>query len=339
MRTARLVSWVLAAMLMLRSALGEPPQGGRESGPTASVALQDFDQSLGPFVIAGQSFTILLHGKSVNGTSASVLARTIAKVEIRDHSGAAIYEKTFPYQIEGASFRQAVSVSARLLPGDNLTGLLLAYTTEPATPGKGQSWQFFGFRNGKLALFDPPGQEPAMNSSNGFAGVLMMTANGPRPMPMPIRGPLDTVELRAWTGNYYIIVPMRVDWRAGKLIVGQQCLESGGGPGLHEVGCEMRVEAERVPSSSDMNFARVFQNPQEQNGVGVQHAVIAKGAEVQLLKAKSLVKWVVDGDVMRIQFPDLWLKVLIDNNTENEGWIQGEQDLAAIGLPARSAIP
>ena len=120
------------------------------------------------------------------------------------------------------------------------------------------------------------------------------------------------------------------------MIVGQHCLESGG-PGLHEVGCNMRVEAERV-ASSDLNFARVFQNPQEQNGIGVQHAVIAKGAEVQILKAKSLVKWVADGDLVRLQLPDLWLKVLINNNTDNEGWVHGDQDLAAIGLPARSPI-
>ncbi|PYX93441.1 MAG: hypothetical protein DMG71_15255, partial [Acidobacteria bacterium] len=64
----------------------------------------------------------------------------------------------------------------------------------------------------------------------------------------------------------------------------------------------------------------------------------AKGADVQLLKARSIATWVQDGDVMRLQFPDLWLKVIIDNNTDNEGWIHGEQDLAAVGLPTRSPV-
>lgn len=336
MRVARSAAWAWAATITLCLAWVQQPQSTGQTGSQTTDALQDIDQSVGPFVIAGQSFTIVLHDKFIAGVSPGVFTRTLTKLELRDRSGHVLYQKTFPYKLNGNRFQEVVTASARLLPGDNLTGLLVTYTHQPAPPGAEQSWQVFGFREGKLALFDPPVPEPAMNARGQLLGAVMITPSGAAPMVG--RGPLETVELRAWTGNFYVIVPLRVDWRAGKLMVGQRCLESGGGPGLHETGCDMRVEAERVPSNAEFQFARVFPNPQEQDGIAVQHAVIAKGADVQVLKARSIATWVQEGDVLRVQFPDLWLKVLIDNNTENEGWIHGEQDLQAVGLPARSSI-
>ena len=307
-----------------------------KSTPETGATLQSIEQNLGPFTIAGQSFTIALENRRIAGTTAGALVQTLEKLEVREQSGHVLYQKTFPYKLQGNHFQEVVTASARLLPGDNLTGLLITYSRQPAAPGTEQSWQVFGFRDGKMALFDPPGPEPATNVPPGFAGVVMITPNGPRTLPTPMRGPLDTVELRAWTGNFFVIVPLRVDWRGGKLLPGERCLESGGGPGLHEVGCYMRVEAERVPVGADLQFARIFPTTEEQASMSVQHAVIPKGAEVQLLKAKSVATWVMDGDLMRVQFRDLWLKVLVNNNTDNEGWIHGEQDLTAIGLPERS---
>lgn len=326
-----MLPWLAVPMLFL-VAWGQPD-------PKGSVPLQNADESLGPFVLVGQSFTVVLHSKFVEGVPASVLTRTLVKIEVRDQSGTALYQKAFPYELEGHGFQQTVTASARLLAGDNLTGLLITYIRQPALPGSEQSWQVFGFREGKLALLDPPRQDSAANQPPGFAGVVMITPNGPRTMPIPARGPLDTVELRAWTGNFYVDLPLRVDWRAGKLLPGEKCLESGGGPGLHEVGCYMRVEAKRVPNIAEFQFARIFPTPEEQTGISVQHAVIPKGSEIQLLKAKSIATWVIDGDLMRVQFPDMWLKVLINNNTDNEGWVHGEEDLTAIGLPARNPLP
>ena len=332
------VSRLIWATALVCSLCAQPPKSRAQADPQNKLALQDVSESLGPFVIAGQSFTIVLHSKELTGVPAGTLTRTLVQLEVRDRSGAALYQKTFPYHLANTGFDQVIRASARLLAGDNLAGLLVTYTREPGPPESEQFWQFFGFRQGKLALFDPPGQEP-MNAPARFTGVVMMTPSGPASMPIPNRGPLDDLEFRAWTGNYYAIVPLKVDWRSGKLMVSQHCLESGGAPGLHEVGCDMRVEAQRVPSNAEFSFARIFPTPQEQPGIAVQHAVIPRGAEVQLLKAKAIATWVADGDVMRIQFSDLWLKVLINNNTEYEGWIRGEQDLAAIGLPARSPNP
>jgi len=336
MQTAKVLAGMVAIVAMLPPCRAQQSNRAEPSTKPA-VTLESIEQRLGPFTIAGQSFTLMLQNKRVAGApSGGTLSQTLAKLEICDQSGAVLYHKTFPYQLEDSRFHEIVTASARLLAGDNLTGLLVTYTHQPAPPGTEQSWQVFGFRNGKMALFDQPGAEPATNAPAQFTGVLMQAQNGGAPM--IVRGPLDIVQLRAWTGNFYVIVPLRVDWRSGKLLVGERCLESGGGPGLHEIGCDMRVEGERVPSNAEFNFARIFPTPEEQAGISVQHAVIAKGADVQLLKAKAIATWVKDGDVMRLQFPDLWLKVIIDNNTDNEGWIHGEQDLAAVGLPARGLV-
>jgi len=335
MRTAKLLSGIVAASALLSPCWAQQSNRAEPSTKSA-LTVESIEQRLGPFTIAGQSFTLMLQNNRVAGAPAGTLGQTLAKLEVRDQSGAVLYQKAFAHQLEGNKFYEVVTASARLLAGDNLTGLLVTYTHQPAQPGTEQSWQVFGFRNGKFALFDQPGAEPAVNGSAQFTGVLMRAPNGGAPM--VVRGPLDTVQLRVWTGNFYVIVPLRVDWRSGKLMVGERCLESGGGPGLHETGCDMRVEAERVPSNAEFNFARVFPTPEEGPGGSVQHAVIAKGADVQLLKARSIVTWIGDGDVMHIQFANLWLKVLIDNNTDNEGWIHGEQDLAAVGLPARSPV-
>ena len=333
MRMAKSVSRVLIASAMLSPAWGLPPQNAAQPETTSTVTLQNVEQRLGPFTIAGQSFNIVLHNKRIVGAPSGDFGQTLVKLEIHDQSGAVLYQKAFAYQLEGTKFQQVVTASAQLLPGDNLTGLLVSYTHQPIAPGNEQSWQVFGFRNGKLALFDQPDSaESAMNTPGQFTGVIARAPNGA--VPMPIRGPLDSSELRVWTGEFYVIVPLRVDWRSGNLMAGQRCLETGMG-GLRETGCDMRVEAERTPSSAEFNFARLFPTPEENLGTNVQHAVIKKGADVQLLKARSIVTWTVDEDVMRIGFPNLWLKVLIDNNTENEGWIHGEQDFAAVGLPPR----
>jgi hypothetical protein len=42
---------------------------------------------------------------------------------------------------------------------------------------------------------------------------------------------------------------------------------------------------------------------------------------------------------MKVSLSDPWLKVLIDNNDENLGWIHTEEDFAAVGLPSVSPVP
>ncbi len=299
----------------------------------AAAELEDQERRLGPFTIAGQSFTIVLHEKRLPAAPDPNLSRTLASLEILDASGAILYRKTIPYGVEGGKLRPVVTASAQLLPGDNLTGLLIRYVDQTAAPASGESWQVFGFRNGKLALFErPTGTDPGMGAP--FTGVFMRGGTGAQPMVVQA----DLVELRVWTGNFRVVVPLRVDWRQGRLAPGERCLEAGGGPGLHETGCDLHVEAQRRPATDEFSFVRMFQQPVEFEG-GARHVVMKKNAKVEFLKARAIIRWSGVGDTMRAVLSDLWLRVLIDDNSDKDGWIHGEEDFAAAGLPSGNPAP
>jgi len=94
----------------------------------------------------------------------------------------------------------------------------------------------------------------------------------------------DVMQFRVWTGNFRVIVPVRVDWMQGRLMPGQRCFEQGE-HGLREGGCEVPVEAERVPSDQDLTFVRLFAESNE--GMGVpRHVVVRKDSTVEILAAR-----------------------------------------------------
>jgi len=67
------------------------------------------------------------------------------------------------------------------------------------------------------------------------------------------------------------------------------------------------------------------------------HVVIKNDANIEYLAAKAIVKWSTSGDEFSANPSDIWLKVLIDNNEDNLGWIHTEEDFAAVGLPRQKA--
>jgi hypothetical protein len=128
---------------------------------------------------------------------------------------------------------------------------------------------------------------------------------------------------------------MRVDWSHNKLILEQQqrCFI-----GRREAGCYRRVEAERKPADAEMTFLRLFPGPEPNMGM-VRHVVVKRNSRVQILNASAVIQWGTSGGFMWLSFRDLWLKVLIDDSDDKEGWIQGAEDFAAVGLAARSFEP
>ena len=77
MRMAKSVSRVLIASAMLSPAWGLPPQNAAQPHTTSTVTLQNVDQRLGPFTIAGQSFTIVLHNKRIVGAPSGDFGQTL----------------------------------------------------------------------------------------------------------------------------------------------------------------------------------------------------------------------------------------------------------------------
>src|SRR5262249_20822627 len=189
-----------------------------------AFAVQTPEQNLGSFTVAGQTFTVTV--------------RNPLQLEVRDQSNGVQYRK---------AMQSGVSATAKLAAGNGLAGLLLHYSSDNA-----ESWQLFRLRDGKLALLDP-----LMNAAPVTANRIVAGGRG------SLLAARETIDLRMWGGNFYLIVPLRVDWQQGRTAPGQQCFEMAGAPGLAEVGCEMRVEAVPKPRNSDFTFVRLFNEASE----------------------------------------------------------------------------
>ena len=298
--------------------------------PAAVLPIEEGTQDLGPFGIAGEKFTVILHSKRLPEGSGHRKSQTLSALEIRDRSGSFVYQRAFADPTKSQNSETIVTASAELLPYLNGNLLLITYHEWLADERVATFWQVFGFMKGKLGLYAGPTTEPNASPMTGIA------VRGSLGMPMAQQG--DPVELRMWTGNFYVIVPMLVDWRNTRLMPAQRCFESGGGAGLHERGCDLRVEAARRPAKADLGFVRMFHEPQEYEG-GAKHVVIKKDSQVRYLAARGLIHWSTKGDLIQASLPDLWLKVLVDNDDGQEGWIHTEEDFQAVGLPFASDVP
>jgi hypothetical protein len=295
--------------------------------------LEEVVHQLGPFTITGHSYTVMTHGRRLPPATNVRLSETLASIEIRDESGAVAYQKTFSYQVDGARFDQAISADARLLPGVSLAGLLIRYKRDLASGGSEEYWQVFRLRNQKLTLFDPAVGGVELGSNGVLPrGAVAIGAIGSRGMAAS-RG--DPIEIRVWTGHFYVVVPLKVDWQQGRVAPGQQCFQAGS-PGLVETGCEMRVEISRKPMAVDFTAVRLFSEAVENMG-SARHVVLKKDAKVDFIAGKAIVRMTVSDDWFQIGLADVWLKVLIDDNEDKMGWIHTADDFSAVGLPATSA--
>jgi hypothetical protein len=315
-----LVCWAAPA----RSA--QPSAQQRDTPAAARV--EDSDQRAGPFAVAGQSYTVILHEKHLVGGGESTFAQTLAGIEIRDAAGTVAYQEAFPYVIEEGRFRRSLSASAEIVSGKTGAGLVIHYRerTAPQTgaPGVAEFWQIFGLVNGKLAPLGKPTPIGEGATGGPFMGVVMRAANGT----VSVISQPDTIAVRVWTGAFYVFVPLRVDWNHGGLAQGQRCFEMMGG-GNREVGCDMRVEAETKQPTEEFAFVRVFAEANENMGEP-EHVVVQQNSKVEILGSSAITTWSQNSELAQPVFSDLWLHVRIDDRT---GWVHGEEDFAAVGLP------
>jgi hypothetical protein len=318
-----------------QSLLGQPATPQQEPRTSAEGGLEDAEQRVGPFAIAGQSYTVVLHEKHLANASDPAFARTLTSVEISDTAGNVSYQQAFSYSIEQGRFQRSFSASAQLVSGKTGTGLVIYYREQtPASPTSAlqtrESWQLFSFLNGKLAPLGKPAPIGDGMTSGPFMGVMMRAVNGA----VSVISQPDMIDIRAWTGYFYVFVPLRVDWNHGGLAQGQRCMEMIGG-GLKEVGCDMRVEAVRKPPTDEFTFARLFAEADENMG-NAEHVVVQKDSKVEILGARAITTWNENGELTQPMITNVWLHVRIDDRA---GWIHGEEDFSALGLPAASPAP
>ena len=315
--------------------LSGQPATPRQPGTSADGRVEDVEQHAGPFAIAGQNYTVVLHEKRLANTSDPTFSRTLAGVEITDAAGNVSYQKAFPYAIEQGRFQRSFSGSAQPALGKTGTGLVIYYREQTAASPTSalqtrEFWQLFGFANSRLAPLGKPAPIGEGVTGGPFMGVMMRAANGA----VSVIGQPDAIEVRAWTGYFYVFVPLRVDWSHGGLAQGQRCMEMVGG-GLKEVGCDMRVEAVRKPPTDEFTFARLFVEANEDLG-NVEHLVVQKDSKVEILGARAITTWNENDELIQPIIADVWLHVRIDDRA---GWIHGEEDFSAVGLPATSPAP
>ena len=350
MRMPVFISRVIVGMVLMTVAWtlqAQGPPGARANSGQANTSadvpqLEDVEQRIGPFSFHYENFTVALHEKRLPSAHDPLFSRTLGTLEILDGKNTVQYQRIFKFGVEEGRFERSLVATARLLSGKYFTGLLISYRLRLTSGENAEAWQVFGYQDGRykaqdarFRVFDKP--QRGDYGANTSTEMQLVTPNGVVTKPMVPEG--EIFEFRVWTGSFYLILPVGVDFAHGKLRPGMRCAGTGvGKPGMHEIGCDMRVEAERKPPEAETTFLRVLNGPEPNQGEPL-HLVLARNSKIEILKANAFVDWGLTGDLMQVAFRDLWLQVKVDGDDQKMGWIHTNEDFAAIGLPARSAEP
>jgi len=271
--------------------------------PEASVETED--RLAGPFAVGDRSFQLVLAVAKLDG------AETVAGVQVKDPDGTVCFERKLPYEISGGQFEETTSAEAEPLIGKSGSGLLLTYRLNPSGARRSRSWQVLGVVGGKLVPFSPP-VTPEGELVGQVRGSPMNTARDEALQ-------VDVLNFRIWTGNFFAIVPLEVNWDQGYVR-----------PAYHLVAkCRMLVEGQRKPPESEASVA-LFPESDQKPGAPVQ-VVVRKDSAVELLWAEGRILWEESEDRVNLSaFENIWLKVRIDGK---EGYLHSPENFAAIGLP------
>lgn len=327
----RIASCILGFFLLLvtittgwaQSAPGAGNQGQLENHATAAP-LEDFERRIGPLKIRRQNFTVVLHLKRVRvpGARPHGSEETVTRMEIRDDEDNIHFAKSFPFEVVEAHFAETTAISAQILEGTQDSGLLITYGEDPSTPLGGGSYQVFGMFYGKLVPFSKPiSMEGNLIRPEPPSGKIVNTSTDPGL-------PADVLRFRVWSGNVFVVIPVRVDWMLAKVRPEWRCYRMTA-HGMLPL-CRFKVEADRRPPGSELSFVRLHPEPEEGMGIA-EHVVVKKESRVEILEAAGEQVWEEANERIALGVrEDLWLKVRLDGK---EGWIHTQEDFNAIGLP------
>lgn len=284
-----------------------------------SPLLEDVEHHLGPFLIGGKEYTVAIGAKRIKGQTAPGSEADVS-LEVRDAQGAVVHRETFGYSFDRGEFMESCGASADIFSGSMGKWLMIRSECEPSAPMSGGPWEIFGDFNGKFTQYGGdiytegellrfvPGAVTKVGTATSFG--------------------FDSILFKVWTGNFYVTLPVKIEFSEPKLAPGIRCLGQTG-RGFAEIGCEVLVEAKRVLTNDD-TFVRVFGEPQE-DGAVPSHVVIHPDSKVEFLAASARIKFDESkGSIGLAVDDDVWLKVRIDGKT---GWIHTQEDFIAIGLP------
>ncbi len=309
-------------------------QAGEQPAPQP----RDFVQNQGPFSIGDQPYTVVLHEKTLgeNGhppPSENAFLATLAELDIVDAKGQAVFQETFPFALADGRFLQTRRASTSLFSGQGGMALVIQFIEQSANTGAGgspvrESWQIFGLSNGQMIKFGPV-LPLGQGSDIAVGGVVtaVMTKGGI--VVMPLASAAGELQVRAWTGNFYALVPMRVDWMHAQWGEAEACYELAEGT-LRERGCTMPVEAPREPATADSGvYVSLFPSINDNDNDAIEVPVTANSS-IDFLEVLATVRWKDNAGRSECSFDNVWLHTRIDGK---EGWVHGEESFDALGLP------
>ena len=280
------------------------------------------DQMEGPFRVGGQSFIFVKQVQSLHGETSGDDS-TVEWWELRDAAGNAVYRRQYPVGFENGAFADTENVDARPLKANFGQGILVEGGELPSPPQGGWWIQVFGLINGKLI---PLGG--AVSADGAFLGEQVDTYQPSRTFwaQQPHALSDDVLKFRVWTGNVSLFYDVKIDWIQGRLRPAWTCLNTQG----QIYACRYQIEASPA-RGKEMTFVRLF--PEAQDGSVPKHIVVKPDAKIEYLEVEALVSWrpYKDNVSFEVTDPDeVWIHVKIDGE---DGWISGEEDFEAVGLP------
>lgn len=304
-KMGRLFTLADLAVLVLCFAVLVPAAAQQDDAP--APAPTRYVRTLGPFPIEGHEFTVKLNvicykESQHEGVCGEDDEETVSSVRIVDENGKSRFRKSFPVSLVHGLGRHLVD--ATLLEGREHQALELAYEELPSPHGTGESIQLFGLLNGDLKPLDLEPLEFHGGLADLPAGQLK---NSKRLLEN------DTLRIDALTTYFYIVTPVRVNWKDFRL----EQQDSGEFDVADQPPYQIRpdIESERL--------VHVYPSPDKNTTpVGVN---LTPQSRVELLKARFTAAPPDEHDSAN----DTWLKIRIDGQ---EGWILGVDDYLDLGL-------
>lgn len=312
-----------------------PDHGNLMPASAASVTIQQpasesappllaSDDTQGPFHIGDQSFTFAKRVQKIQGANSTEDA-TVEWWELRDASGKPVYHQQYTLSLQNGRFDDTEDVGARELKTKFGQGILIDGQSLPSAPNSGTWVQVWGLFDGKLVPFSSP-----ISTDGEFEGEEVETFQpssmfrGQQPAPVS----RDILKFRIWTGNVNIVYGVQINWIQAKLFPAWTCMSTTSQG--RSSACTFKVEVEPA-TRTEMSFVRLFSEPD--SGSTPKHVVIKAESQVQFVEAQAAVGWSSTQTNTTFGIADadkVWLHIKVDGE---DGWISGQEDFNAVGLP------
>jgi hypothetical protein len=310
-----------------------PAGGSGEVDYRSAISIEDVVETLPAVELGGHHFTVVVHKKRLVWPPEAGHRfdpdddETAVSFDVRDAEGKVLFKYDVldnPAELELSRIRKqgrisfSYSVHPYLMEGAAGRALMVNWYFFPSAPSACTTHVVLGLVNDELVPFGEPFCE-------SFEAPRDLSATLWRLKPDEQSGH-DVFEVRNRTEYFTVIVPVWVNFSAGKLLPSRRCLRASE-PAPRAEFCEFPVQA--VPdSSSEESFVRLFPRPDD--GATPRHVVVRPESQVDFVSALTpnifteAGTWSPDP----AQQPP-WLKVRIAGK---EGWVREPEDLLALGL-------